>query len=77
MKWARISGLSEVSQMYLKKNDNRAKCKNVKARETNFALNKHEGINYWILQAHSDIEAFVTAEMVHNAYQGIGGEYKT
>ena len=38
---------------------------------------QHQGANYQALPRISDREAFVTAEMVRNAYQGIGGEYET
>ena len=54
-----------------------AKGKSKEAREINFALDdiKAQIIKHY--QRLSDREAFVTAEMVRNAYQGIGNEYKT
>ena len=53
---------------------NRAKGKSLEARETNLAL---DNIKAQIIQRISDREAYVTAEMVRNAYQGIGCEYET
>lgn len=56
---------------------NCAKGKSKVARETNFALDdiKAQIIKHY--QRLSDREAYVTAEMVRNAYQGIGNEYET
>ena len=56
---------------------NRAIGKSKEAREVNFALDdiKAQIIKHY--QRLSDREAFVTAEMVRNAYQGIGNEYET
>ena len=56
---------------------NRAVGKSKEAREINFALDdiKAQIIKHY--QRLSDREAFVTAEMVRNAYQGIGNEYET
>ena len=56
---------------------NRATGKSKEAREVNFALDdiKAQIIKHY--QRLSDREAFVTAEMVRNAYQGIGNEYET
>lgn len=56
---------------------NKAKGKSVEARDTNLALDniKAQIIKYY--QRISDREAYVTAEMVRNAYQGLGGEYET
>ena len=56
---------------------NRAKGKSKEARDINLAL---DNIKAQIIKHHqrlSDREAFVTAEMVLNAYQGIGTEYET
>ena len=56
---------------------NKAKGKSMEARETNLAL---ENIKAQIIKHYqriSDREAYVTAEMVRNAYQGLGGEYET
>ena len=56
---------------------NRAKGKSIEARDINHALDniKAQIIKYY--QRISDREAYVTAEMVRNAYQGIGSEYET
>ena len=56
---------------------NRAKGKSKEAREINFALDdiKAQIIKHY--QRLSDREAYVTAEMVRNAFQGIGNEYET
>ena len=48
-----------------------------RARETNLALDNIKAQIIKHYQRISDREAFVTAEMVRNAYQGIGGEYET
>ena len=56
---------------------NRAKGKSVEARETNLALDNIKAQIIKHYQRISDREAYVTAEMVRNAYQGIGGEYET
>ena len=56
---------------------NRAKGKSIEARDINHAL---DNINAQIIKHYqriSDREAYVTAEMVRNAYQGIGSEYET
>ena len=56
---------------------NRAKGKSKESRDINLALDyiKAQIIKHY--QRISDREAFVTAEMVRNAYQGIGTEYET
>ena len=56
---------------------NRAKGKIVEARETNLALDNIKAQIIKHYQRISDREAYVTAEMVRNAYQGIGCEYET
>ena len=56
---------------------NRAKGKSVEARETNLALDNIKAQIIKHYQRISDREAYVTAEMVRNAYQGIGTEYET
>ena len=56
---------------------NRAKGKSLEARETNLALDNIKAQIIKHYQRISDREAFVTAEMVRNAYQGIDGEYET
>lgn len=54
-----------------------AKGKSIEARDINHALDniKTQIIKHY--QRISDREAYVTAEMVRNAYQGIGSEYET
>ena len=49
----------------------------MEARENNLALDniKVQIIKHY--QRISDREAYVTAEMVCNVYQGLGGEYET
>lgn len=56
---------------------NRAKGKSQEAREVNLVLDdiKTQIIKHY--QRLSDREAFVTAEMVRNAYQGVGTENET
>ena len=56
---------------------NCAKGKSKEAREINFALDdiKAQIIKHYLRL--SDREAYVTAEMVRNAFQGIGNEYET
>ena len=56
---------------------NRAKGKSAEARDTNLALDNIKAQIIKHYQKLSDREAFVTAEMVRNAYQGIGCEYET
>ena len=56
---------------------NRAKGKSREARETNLALDNIKAQIIKHYQRISDREAYVTAEMVRNAYQGISGEYET
>ena len=55
---------------------NRVKGKSREARETNLALDNIKAQIIKHYQRISDREAYVTAEMVRNAYQGIGGEYE-
>ena len=54
-----------------------AKGKSMEARETNLALDNIKAQIIKHYQRISDREAYVTAEMVRNAYQGIGSEYET
>ena len=56
---------------------NRAKGKSAEVRDINLALDniKAQIIKHYLRIF--DREAFVTAEMVSNAYQGIGSEYET
>ena len=56
---------------------NRAKGKSLEAREMNLALDNIKAQIIKHYQRISDREAYVTAEMVRNAYQGIGSEYET
>ena len=56
---------------------NKAKGKSLEARETNLALDNIKAQIIKHYQRISDREAYVTAEMVRNAYQGLGGEYET
>jgi len=56
---------------------NKAKGKSREARDLNLALDNTKAQIIKHYQRISDREAFVTAEMVRNAYQGIGSEYET
>ena len=56
---------------------NRAKGKSIEARDINHALDNIKAQIIKHYQHISDREAYVTAEMVRNAYQGIGSEYET
>ena len=56
---------------------NRAKGKSKEAQAVNFALDNIKAQITKHYQRLSDREACVTAEMVRNAYQGIGTEYET
>ena len=56
---------------------NRVKGKSKEARDINFALDNIKAQIIKHYQRISDREAYVTAEMVRNAYQGIGTEYET
>lgn len=56
---------------------NRAKGKSAEERNINLALDNIKAQIIKHYQRISDREAFVTAEMVCNAYQGIGSEYET
>ena len=56
---------------------NKAKGKSMEARETNLALDNIKAQIIKHYQRISDREAYVMAEMVRNAYQGLGGEYET
>ncbi len=56
---------------------NRAKGKSKEARDINLSLDNIKAQIIKHYQRISDREAFVTAEMVRNAYQGIGTEYET
>lgn len=56
---------------------NRAKGKSKEARNINLALDNIKAQIIKHYQRLSDREAFVTAEMVRNAFQGLGTEYET
>ena len=56
---------------------NRARGKSIEARDINHALDNIKAQIIKHYQRISDREAYVTAEMVRNAYQGIGSEYET
>ena len=56
---------------------NRAKGKSAEARNINLALDNIKAQIIKHYQRISDREAYVTAEMVRNAYQGVGSEYET
>ena len=56
---------------------NRAKGKSKEARDINLTLDNIKAQIIKHYQRLSDREAYVTAEMVRNAYQGIGTEYET
>ena len=56
---------------------NKAKGKSREARDINLALDNIKAQIIKHYQRISDREAYVTAEMVRNAYQGIGNEYET
>lgn len=56
---------------------NRAKGKSIEARDINHALDNIKAQIIKHYQRISDREAYVTAEMVRNAYQGIDSEYET
>ena len=56
---------------------NKVKGKSKEARDINFALDNIKAQLIKHYQRISDRETFVTAEMVRNAYQGIGTEYET
>ena len=84
MGWVTINGT--VAQFSCKRSiakelwdakGNRAKGKSREARETNLALDNIKAQIIKHYQRISDREAYVTAEMVRNAYQGIGSEYET
>ena len=56
---------------------NKVKGKSKEARDINFALDNIKAQIIKHYQRISDRESYVTAEMVRNAYQGIGTEYET
>ena len=56
---------------------NRAKGKSIEARDINLVLDNIKAQIIKHYQRISDREAYVTAGMMRNAYQGIGSEYET
>ena len=74
---AQFSCKRSISKELWDAKGNRAKGKSVEARETNLALDNIKAQIIKHYQRISDREAYVTAEMVRNAYQGIGCEYGT
>ena len=74
---AQFSCKRSISKTLWDAKGNRVKGKSVEARETNLALDNIKAQIIKHYQRISDREAYVTAEMVRNAYQGIGCEYET
>lgn len=74
---AQFSCKQSVTKTIWDAKGNRAIGKSKEAKEVNFALDNIKAQIAKHYQRLSDREAFVTAEMVRNAYQGIGTEYET
>ena len=74
---AQFSCKQSVTKAIWDAKGNRAIGKSKEAKEVNFALDNIKAQIAKHYQRLSDREAFVTAEMVRNAYQGIGMEYET
>ena len=74
---AQFSCKQSVTKAIWDAKGNRAIGKSKEAKEVNFALDNIKAQITKHYQRLSDREAFVTAEMVRNAYQGIGTEYET
>ena len=74
---AQFSCKQSVTKAIWDAKGNRAIGKSEEAKEVNFALDNIKAQIAKHYQRLSDREAFVTAEMVRNAYQGIGTEYET
>ena len=74
---AQFSCKQSVTKAIWDAKGNRAIGKSKEAKEVNFALDNIKAQITKHYQRLSDREAFVTAEMVKNAYQGIGTEYET
>ena len=74
---AQFSCKRSISKTLWDAKGNCAKGKSVEVRETNLALDNIKAQIIKHYQRISDREAYVTAEMVRNAYQGIGCEYET
>lgn len=74
---AQFSCKQSVTKAIWDAEGNRAIGKSKEAKEVNFALDNIKAQIAKHYQRLSDREAFVTAEMVRNAYQGIGTENET
>ena len=74
---AQFSCKQSVTKAIWDAKGNRAIGKSKEAKEVNFVLDNIKAQIAKHYQRLSDREAFVTAEMVRNAYQGIGTEYET
>ena len=74
---AQFSCKQSISKELWDAKGNRAKGKSREAVAVNYALDNIKAQITKHDQRLSDREAFVTAEMVRNAYQGIGTEYET
>ena len=74
---AQFSCKQTISKTLWDAKGNRAKGKSTEARDINLALDNIKAQIIKHYQRISDREAYVTAEMVRNAYQGIGNEYET
>ena len=74
---AQFSCKQHISKNLWDAKGNRAKGKSRKVVTLNYALDNIKAQITKHYQRLSDREAFVTAEMVRNAYQGIGTEYET
>ena len=74
---AQFSCKQHISKELWDAKGNRAKGKSREATAVNYALDNIKAQVTKHYQRLSDREAYVTAEMVRNAYQGIGTEYET
>lgn len=74
---AQFSCKQSISKELWDAKGNKAKGKSKEANAVNFALDNIKAQITKHYQRISDREAYVTAEMVRNAYQGIGTEYET
>ena len=74
---AQFSCKQSVTKAIWDAKGNRAIGKSKEAKKVNFVLDNIKAQIAKHYQRLSDREAFVTAEMVRNAYQGIGTEYET
>ena len=74
---AQFSCKQSVTKAIWDAKGNRDKGRRKEAKKVNFALDNIKAQIAKHYQRLSDREAFVTTEMVRNAYQGIGTEYET